>query len=184
MRTGIAALVVLLLSWPAWAESPMQMAKASGPEANAWTWGNWEVEGTDAKGNPMKAKRASTPEISGKGSPLILEECKGSVLSFADGSEENFWQGDPVDNGGARVGWIRLKGDDQSVAAMFEGGLDGYYFDMDISGKFSLIGAKMLKGATFGICPARNSSDKACRWFEGHGLDKAIAFVCGPRARR
>ena len=79
------------------------------------------------------------------------------ILYMVDGPEENFWPGAALDGSGTRVSWIHLLGQSQTVSVLSKPGQDGYYFKLDISADSPTPRERLVKGPTFGICPAQDS---------------------------
>lgn len=139
-------------------------------KVNTWKWGLWEIESYDARGEIKKAPQASVAEASGKGAPLILEQCQARYLSLVD-HDEDLWG----TSGHYQVAWIRWE-NDRSEPVLATPGQDGWYFDIDTSanGRFGGI----LKAGSFAICPSKEGDNARCRTFTTHNMNRAVSFVC------
>jgi hypothetical protein len=133
--------------------------------AGDWEFGySYEEEGGELISN------GSTKELSGKGTPLILERCLagGSVLSFAIDMEGQILEGSLY-----RLGWIFVQGEENCTPIVMDGGINGWYFTWVLADRKPIIG-----GAILSICPSNDAKSSKCRTFSSKGMREAAAFLC------
>lgn len=156
---------------------PIALLVPSAVSQSRSTQSEWRVFVGQANSADVRA-RAEVLESTGRGT-LLLDACVGSVVTFADAPEGDFWK---VDRDGVSIAWIRWKsGRHEGMRTISaEGGMEGWTFDFNTAGQ----GESLAAAERFYVCPSRDSANEECRSFATKGLKQAIRKVCEHSKRR